>query len=207
VAYNELTLLSKKTKRALEADPKKRAAFIEKQMTFPIERVWFIDEFGSHLAMTPTRARAPRGERAEVTEPFETGGNISVISALTLQGVRAPMMIKGAIDGEVLELYVKNFLVPELRSGDIVIWDNAPTHKDKQAISLIEAVGARVEPLPSYSPDLNPIEECFSKVKTSLRRAKAKTMRKLRNALNRAIGTVTAQDIRGWINDSGYALP
>jgi transposase len=202
-----LTLLSKKTKRASEADPEERAAFIEKQMTFPIERVWFLDEFGSHLAMTPTRARAPRGERAEVTEPFETGGNISVISALTLQGVRAPMMIKGAIDGEVLELYVKIFLVPELRSGDIVIWDNAPTHKDKQAISLIEAVGARVEPLPSYSPDLNPIEECFSKVKTSLRRARANTMRKLRNALNRAISTVTAQDIRGWINDSGYALP
>jgi len=176
-------------------------------MTLPIERVRFIDEFGIHLAMTPTRARAPRGERAEVIEPFETGGNISVISALTLQGVRAPMMIKGSIDGEVLELYVKKFLVPELRPGDIVIWDNAPTHKDKHAISRIEATGARIERLPAYSPDLNPIEECFSKIKTFLRHAKARTVRKLRHSLNRAIDTVTAQDICGWINDSGYNLP
>jgi transposase len=176
-------------------------------VTFPIKRVWFIDEFGIHLALTRIRARAPRGERAEMVEPFETGGNISVIYALTLDGARAPMMIKGAIDGEVLELYVRHFLIPELQPGDIVIWDNVPTHKCEQVIGLIEAAGARVEPLPAYSPDLNPIEECISKVKEELRSAKADTVRKLRNALKRAFTKIIAKDILGWVKHCGYALP
>jgi DDE superfamily endonuclease len=111
-------------------------------VTLPIKRLWFIDEFGIHLALSRSRARAPRGERAVVVEPFETGGNISVISALTLDGVRAPMMIEGTIDGEVLELYVAHFLGPQLRPGDIVIWDNVPTHKKAKVLALIEAAGA-----------------------------------------------------------------
>lgn len=89
----------KKSRRAREANPEERAAFGEKQMTLPAPRLWFVDEFGVHLAMSRANARAPRGERAVVVEPFETGGNISVIGALTLNGVRAPMMIEGAIDG------------------------------------------------------------------------------------------------------------
>ena len=160
-----------------------------------------------HLALTPARARAPRGERAVVTEPFETGSNVSVISALTLQGVRAPLMIQGSIDGEVLTRYLRQWLVPQLQAGDLVIWDNAPPHRDQAAIALIEAAGARVERLPTYSPDLNPIEECFSKLKASLRRAKARTMPKLRQALRYALATVTPQDIRGWMQNSGYTLP
>ena len=175
-------------------------------MTLPVKRLWFIDEFGLHLAMSRASARAPRGERAAVVEPFESGSNISVISALTWQGVRAPMMIEGAIDGEVLGLYVEHLLVPELRSGDVVLWDNIPTHKNKRAIALIEATGARVEPLPAYSPDLDPIEECISKVKTELRRAKADTVRKLRNALKYAFAKVTQQDIRGWFQHCGYTV-
>ena len=157
--------------------------------------------------MSRIRARAPRGERAEVVEPFETGGNISVISALTLAGMRAPLMINGAIDGEVLELYVKRLLLPELGAGDIVIWDNVRTHKNEQVIALIQGAGARVEPLPAYSPDLNPIEECISKVKQELRRAKVNTMGKLRNALKRAFSKVTTQDILGWVKHAGYAVP
>lgn len=175
-------------------------------MTLPVKRLWFIDEFGVHLAMYPVYGRAPRGERAEVEERFEAGSNISVICVLTLRGVRAPMMIEGAIDGEVLELYVEHFLVPELQPGDIVLWDNVPTHKNKRAITLIEAKGARVEPLPAYSPDLDPIEECISKVKTELRRAKAGTVQELRNTLKRAFATVTAQDARGWFKHCGYAI-
>lgn len=156
--------------------------------------------------MSRAYARAPRGERAEVVEPFETGSNISVISALTLDGVRAPMMIEGAIDGQVLELYVEHLLVPELQPGDIVLWDNVATHKNQRAIALIEASGARVEPLPAYSPDLDPIEECISKVKAELRRVKADTGRKLRNALKRAFAKVTPKDIRGWFQHCGYAV-
>ena len=176
-------------------------------MTLPVKRLWFIDEFGIHLALSRARARAPRGERAVVVEPFETGGNISVISALTLDGVRASMMIEGSIDGEVLESYVAHFLAPQLRPGDVVIWDNVPTHKNAKVLALIEAAGARVEPLPAYSPDLNPKEECISKVKAELRRVKADTRRKLKNALRRAFAKVTLTDIRGWMRHCGYAVP
>ena len=116
-------------------------------------------------------------------------------------------MIEGAIDSEVLALWVEHFLLPLLRPGDIVIWDNVPTHKNARVLTLIEAAGARVEPLPAYSPDLNPKEECISKLKTALRSAGAKTTRKLSNALQRAIAKVTQQDIRGWFKHSGYACP
>jgi transposase len=157
--------------------------------------------------MSRAYARAPRGQRAEVVERFETGANHSVISALTLAGVRAPLMIEGAIDGPVLEHYVEQMLVPELRAGDIVVWDNVATHKNRRVLALIEAAGARVEPLPAYSPDFNPIEECISKVKAELRRLKAETVRQLRNALKRALAKVTRQDIRGWFKHCGYAVP
>jgi len=176
-------------------------------MNLPSRRLWFLDEFGIHLAMSRANARAPRGERAVVVEPFETGGNISVIGALTLDGVRAPMMIEGAIDGEVLEQYVRHFLAPQLRPGDIVIWDNVPTHKSAGVIALIEATGARVEPLPAYSPDFNPKEECISKIKAELKRVKATTTRKLKNALRRAYAKVTLTDIRGWFRHCGYTVP
>lgn len=157
--------------------------------------------------MSRANARAPRGERAVVIEPFETGGNVSVIGALTLAGVRAPMMIEGAIDGQVLELYVRHFLAPHLRQGDIVIWDNVATHKRAAVVALIEAAGARVERLPAYSPDYNPKEECISKVKAELKRAKANTKRKLKNALKRAYAKVTLPDIRGWFRHCGYSVP
>jgi transposase len=170
-----------------------------------VRHCWFIDEFGVHLALTRLRARAPRGERAVVVEPFKTGGNISVISALNWQGVHAPMMIEGAIDSEVLALWVEHFLLPQLRPGDIVIWDNVPTHKNARVLALLEAAGVRVEPLPAYSPDLNPKEECISKLKTALRSASAETKRKLSNALKWAIAQVTKQDIRGWFKHCGYA--
>jgi transposase len=173
-------------------------------MTLPASRLWFLDEFGIHLAMSRTQARAPRGERAVVVEPFETGGNISVIGALTLDGVRAPMMIEGPIDGQALELYIRHFLTPQLRPGDIIIWDNVPTHKSTPALALIKATGARVEPLPAYSPDFNPKEECISKIKAELKRVKANTIRKLRNALRRAYAKVTLADIRGWVRHCGY---
>ena len=156
--------------------------------------------------MSRDYARAPRGERAEVVEPFERGANHSVISALSLEGVRAPMMIEGAIDGETLAQYVERLLAPVLRRGDIVLWDNVPTHKNKRAMALIEARGARVLPLPAYSPDLDPIEECISKVKAELKRVKADTVGKLRNALKRALRNVTQQDIRGWFKHCGYIV-
>ncbi len=198
--------VKKKTRRAQEADPKAREEFKRKQPKLPTSRIFFIDEFGIHLNMTRRYARAPIGERAVITEAFGTGTNISVISALTLDGVSCPMMIEGAIDTQVLRAYVEHIVVPELTEGDIVIWDNLAIHKDAEVRRMIEEAGARIEPLPSYSPDLNPKEECISKIKTYLRKVKADTVLKLTKALKCAIDLVTGDDARGWIAHAGYSL-
>jgi transposase len=154
--------------------------------------------------MTRSRARAPQGERAEVKETFERGSNISTVAALGLRGVLAPMTLEGAFDGQAFELYVEYLLVPELRAGDRVIMDNVKFHHSPRAIQLIEAAGACVLHLPAYSPDFNPIEECISKIKAFLRSAKARTKRKLHNALAKALKTITPEDILGWFKHCGY---
>lgn len=196
----------KKTKLAAEADPVERAAFRETQKTLPVERLVFLDEFANHLAMTRTRARSPKGCRAETVEPFNRGQNISTITALGLRGVCAPMMIEGAINSEVFNLYVEHMLVPALRVGDMVLLDNVKFHYSERAISLIKAAGARVLHIPAYSPDFNPIEECISKIKEILRSLKARTKRKLYHALAKAIEKVTASDILGWFKHCGYVF-
>lgn len=157
--------------------------------------------------MTRLRARAVRGQRAIVTEPFEKGVRLSVIAALSLDGVCAPMTLEGAFDGASFALYVEHLLVPELRAGDIVILDNVAFHKNERAIALIAAAGAEVLPLPAYSPDMNPIEQCISKIKAALRSAKARTVRRLHNALARALQQITEADIRGWFTHCGYTCP
>lgn len=166
----------------------------------------FLDEFGINLAMTRTYARAPRGERATVSEPFHHGGNLSVISAIGPHGVCAPMMIEGAVNSEVFDLYVEHLLVPCLRPGNLVLLDNVKFHSSPRALALIAEAGARVLHLPAYSPDFNPIEECISKLKTVLRALKARTKRTLTNALAKALAVVTANDIRGWVAHCGYVF-
>ncbi len=116
-------------------------------------------------------------------EPFNTGKRISVIGALSFNGVGATMSIEGAVDTEVFDAYVQHFLAPTLHKGDIVLLDNVKLHYSRRAIELIERVGANVLRIPVYSPDFNPIEECISKIKALLRAAKARTDRSLRAAL------------------------
>ncbi|MBA3441456.1 MAG: transposase [Pyrinomonadaceae bacterium] len=165
----------------------------------------FVDEFGVHLAMTRTHARAPRGERAAVCEKFERGTKLSAISALGLRGVCASMVIEGSVDQDVFDHYVESFLVPHLRAGDLVMLDNIRFHYSQRAISVIEAAGASVEHLPAYSPDFNPIEGCISKIKAILRMLKAETEQALLKALAFALDQVTASDIRGWFRHCGYS--
>jgi transposase len=156
--------------------------------------------------MTRTRARSPKGRRAETVEPFNRGQNISTIAAMGLRGVCAPLMIEGAINTEVFDLYIEQMLVPALRVGDMVLLDNVKFHYSERAISLIKAAGAKVVHIPAYSPDFNPIEECISKIKEILRSLKARTKRKLLNALAKAIEKVTASDILGWFKHCGYVF-
>jgi transposase len=204
---NGRSVAKKKSKRAAQANPQARAAFQERQPTLEGDDLIFLDEFGIHLAMTRTYARAPRGERAHVTEPFKQGENISVISAMGVHGVCAPLMIEGAINSEVFDLYVQHLLVPCLRPGNLVLLDNVKFHYSPKAIALMEAAGASVCHLPAYSPDFNPLEACISKLKERLRAAKARTKRTLTTALAKALAVVTECDIRGWFAHCGYVFP
>ena len=169
-----------------------------------MEDLIFLDEFGINLAMTRTHARAPLGERAKVIEPFPHGSNLSVISAMGMQGICAPLTIAGAVNSEVFALYVEHLLVPCLRPGHLVLLDHVKFHYAPKAIELIEAAGAEVWHIPAYSPDLNPIEEGIAKIKETLRSLKARTKRKLSNALAKALAVVTEDDIRGWFEHCGY---
>jgi len=154
--------------------------------------------------MSRTHARSLRGTRAIVQEPFAHGPNISVISSLSLTGVGATMSVEGAVDATVFEAFVAHFLVPTLCPGDMVILDNVRFHHSAQVRQLIERAGARILHLPAYSPDFNPIEECISKIKAYLRSVKARTKRKLLNALAKALTQITFEDICGWFIDCGY---
>lgn len=155
--------------------------------------------------MTRARARAPQGVRAEMNEPFERGTNYSTIAALATRAVFAPFTIAGAFDQQVFDLWVEQLLVPQLREGDWVLLDNVSFHYSAHALQLIEAAGATVLHIPAYSPDFNPIEECFSKIKEYLRSAQARTKRKLYLALAKAMEKVTTADILGWFKHCGYA--
>jgi transposase len=199
-----LNSLKKKTKLAQEADPVERATFRKKQRRLNVWRLVFVDEFGVNRAMSRIYARALRGERARVKEPAERGSNISVISALRLSGVGATMMIEGAVDTQVWDVYIERFLVPELKPGEIVMLDQVSFHSSLRAIGLIRAAGAQVEELPAYSPDFDPLEECISKIKGKLRSSRARTELGLLQALKRAIEKVTPKDIRGWFKHCGY---
>ena len=164
----------------------------------------FLDETGSHWGYTPTHAWAPRGQRAHASAPTNRGENKTVIAALTLDGVGPSMRFDGAMNATRFEGYVRFVLAPTLRKGQVVIADNLRAHHSPIARAAIEKQGARFLPLPPYSPDFNPIEEAFSKVKHALRRAQARTDDSLRDATWDAFATITSADINAWFTHCGY---
>lgn len=166
----------------------------------------FIDESGVNLAMTRLYGRAPRGERAVGSVPINYGSNITIIGALGVGGLDALMTVDGATDGEVFRVYVNRVLCPRLRPGEIVVMDNLGAHKVSGIREAIESRGAKLIYLPPYSPDLSPIERCWSKIKTALRAAGARTRRALERAIKRAISTVSESDALAWFAHCGYRL-
>ena len=129
-----------------------------------------------------------------------------MLGALSLAGVQALMTIKGATDGDTFLVFVREVLAPTLHEGDVVIWDNLGAHRSMVVRQAVEARGARLIFLPPYSPDMNPIERCWSKIKTALRAAKARTRNELDKALATAIQLVTKADIQGWFKHCGYSV-
>jgi transposase len=162
------------------------------------ERLVFLDETGTHLAMTPLYGRAPRGERVHDRRPVNRGRNQTLIGALTLDGVETAMTVEGWTNGPVFLAFVVHCLVPILLPGDVVVLDNLGAHKTQDVRDAIENAGATLLFQPPYSPDLNPIEECWSKVKASLRRSKARTRDALVEAMGEALDAVTPKDSLGW---------
>jgi transposase len=154
--------------------------------------------------MTPSYARAPRGQRAHGRAPAQRGTNLTLVAALGLDGAGAAMTLSGALDRAACEVYVREVLAPTLRPGQTVIRDNLRAHQGERAKALIEERGCRLLFLPPYSPDFNPIEEGFSKLKEALRRAEARSTEALEAAIAAAIATITAQDARGWFAHCGY---
>jgi transposase len=194
----------KKSLKARERNEAVRAAWREDMAPVDSTDLVFLDETGSHLGYTPTHAWAPRGERASATVPANRGENKTVVAALTLAGVGALMRFDGAMTTARFDGYVRHVLAPTLRPGQVVIADTRTAHHRERARAAIEAAGARFLPLPAYSPDFNPIEEAFSKVKQCLRRAEARTDDDLRAATWAAFATITTADITGWFTHCGY---
>jgi transposase len=167
----------------------------------------FIDESGTHLGLTRLYGRATPGERVIEATPGYSGKHYTVIAALGLAEVTAAWLLEEAMTREAFDVYVTQVLVPTLQQGDVVLIDNLNVHKSEIARQAIEACGARLEFLPPYSPDLNPIEKCWAKVKTVLRRLKARTFDELLEALNIAFQSITPEDARAWFAHCGYLAP
>ena len=160
-----------------------------------------------NIGLTPLRARAPKGERAFGKAPRNRGKNTTLLAALWAEeGMGAAMAVEGATTTAVFEAYVEHFLAPALKEGQVVVVDNLNAHKGERVRRLVEARGARLLFLPSYSPDFSPIEEAFSKLKALLRRVRARTKETLIEAIGRALDTITSEDARGWFGHCGYAL-
>jgi transposase len=164
-----------------------------------------VDECSTNVRMVPLRARAPKGERALGKAPKNWESNVTLISSMNLGGMGASMSIEGSADGEAfLAYYVERFLCPSLKRGQIVVMDNLQVHKMKKVRELIEGRGCSLVFLPSYSPEFNPIEEAFSKIKGLLRKAKARSLEALVQATGSALSAVTKEDARGFFAHCGY---
>lgn len=166
----------------------------------------FVDETGVNLALTRTYGRAPRGVRVVGAVPQNYGQSLTVLAALDHHGIRAALLIPGATDGAVFRHFVQRVLLPTLRRGDIVVWDNLSAHKAAGAAEALATVGATQHYLPPYSPDYNPIEKAWSKIKTQLRAAGARTQCRLRSALKQALSQITKRDAAAWFKHCGYPL-
>jgi transposase len=196
----------KKTLRAAERSrpdvQKKRRQFRRKVRQIQPKRLVFVDETGVNTAMTPTHAWAPRGERAIGPVPT-SWGTLTVIAALGLDGVRAPLAFPGATDTAAFQTYVEMVLAPELHAGDVVVFDNLSSHLSSGVADSIKHAGAEILPLPPYSSDFTPIEELWSKAKQFLRRLEPRSRKSLYETLGQALEHVTAQDIMGWFRHAG----
>ena len=183
-----------------------RRLWRRRQGRFDPARLIFLDESGVKTNLTRLRGRAPKGQRVHAQSPQGHWNTTTILGALRLNGSTACMTIEGAADAEVFQAYARRVLVPTLCAGDLVILDNLSPHKNETTLALIRGAGAEVLFLPAYSPDLNPIEMMWSKLKNFLRSAEARTEAALLEAIAAALQTITPQDAMNWFAHAGYSI-
>ena len=168
------------------------------------ERLVFVDDMGINTSLSPVYARASRGRRAYCSIPRNRRKDTTLLSGMSLSGMGPSLAVDGPTDREVFEAYVERVLAPTLRAGQVVVMDNLGAHKGGRVRGFIEHRGCELLSLPPYSPDLNPIEEAFSKIKGFLRKAEARTRGALVEAMGRALSAVSVHDARGFFGHCGY---
>lgn len=176
------------------------------QPDYDAKRLIFIDETWAKTNMTRLRGRAPRGQRLMAKVPHGHWNTTTLIAALGIEGVRCSTVVDGPVDGDVFEAFVAQVLVPQLRPGDLVVMDNLSSHKRGRTRERIEERGAKLMFLPPYSPDLNPIEMIFSKVKQLLRSMSCRRRDELWHAMQQVLDQVTASDAVNCFRHCGYSL-
>jgi transposase len=198
----------KRSVGAAERDEWLRAAWkVMVAGTLDARSLVFVDEMGTNTSLSPLYAWAPRGERASCSVPRNRGPNTTLLSSMTLEGMRTSLAVEGATNREVFETYVEQILAPTLRRGQVVVMDNLTAHKGERVKELIEERGCKLIYLPPYSPDFNPIEEAFAKIKALVRKAEARTREALVEAIGKGISMVTAEDAQGFFDHCGYTIP
>ena len=200
--------MEKKSAHAAEQDRpdilKRRWDWFEGQPELHPDRLVFIDETRATTDMARTHGRAPRGERLRAAVPRGHWKTTTLVAGLRNTGMVAPMVLDGPIDGAAFQAYVDRVLVPELRPGDVVVMDNLGSHKGAAVGGAIEAAGASLLYLPPYSPDFNPIERAFAKLKAMLRKAAERTLDGLWRTIGRIIGTFTPAECANYFAAAGY---
>jgi transposase len=169
------------------------------------DRLVFLDEIAAKTDLTRTHGYAPRGQRLLGWAPYRRWQTSTFLGAMRAGGFLAPLVVDGAMTGELFVAYVEQVLIPELEPGDVVVLDNLSCHTQKAVRQALEAAGCRVLYLPAYSPDLNPIEMAFSKLKRLLRKAAERTVEGLWSTLGRLLDHFSPQECRNYIRHCGYA--
>ncbi len=183
---------------------RRREAWFEGQLDLDPARLVFIDETWASTNMARRRGRAPKGERLRASIPHGHWKTTTFVAGLRLTGMAAPFVLDGPINRDAFEAYVEKILVPELEPGDIVVMDNLSSHKGPRIRELIEAAGARLIYLPPYSPDFNPTENAFAKLKALLRKAAERTVDGLWTAIGRLVDVFTPQECANYFAAAGY---
>ena len=185
---------------------KKRKEWKEYQKTVDPKKLVFLDESGVNTGMTRLYGRAPKNQRVVDAVPDVRFARTTVLSSVRMDGTIVPCVFEDALNGDIFKEYIRQFLVPTLRSGDIVVMDNLSSHKVSGIVEMIEAAGAQVKFLPPYSPDFNPIELMWSKMKAVLRKIKIRSKELLDDAIATALEAVSVPDIVNWFAHDGYCI-